>query len=81
MLRRKTVRRGGRPTTSISSPNHILVIFSSEPYQNPRPFNISVRSLKINTFLKNMGIDERPNFPHGTTRKNSMVFTIVNKKD
>ena len=25
-------RRGGRPTTSISSPNHILIIFSSEPH-------------------------------------------------
>ena len=49
--------RGGRPTTSISSPNHILIIFSSEPHRNPRPFNIiflSVRSLKINTFFKNM---------------------------
>ena len=32
--------RGGRPTTSISSLNHILIIFSSEPPQNPRPFNI-----------------------------------------
>ena len=31
--------RGGRPTTSISSPNHILIIFSSEPHRNPRPFN------------------------------------------
>ena len=29
--------RGGRPTTSISSPNHILIIFSSEPHRNPRP--------------------------------------------
>ena len=49
--------RGGRPTTSISSPNHILLIVSSEPPWNPRPFNIiflSVRSLKINTFFKNM---------------------------
>ena len=32
--------RGGRPTTSISSPNHSLLIFSSEPNRNPRPFNI-----------------------------------------
>ena len=32
--------RGGRPTTSISSPNHILIIFSSEPHRYPRPFNI-----------------------------------------
>ena len=29
-----TMTRGGRPTTTISSPNHI---FSSEPPQNPRP--------------------------------------------
>jgi len=33
-------KRGGRPTTSISSPNHILIIFSSEQHRNPRPFNI-----------------------------------------
>ena len=32
--------RGGRPTTLISSPSHILLIFSSEPPRNPRPFNI-----------------------------------------
>jgi len=32
--------RGGRPTTSISSPNHILPIFSSELPRTPRPFNI-----------------------------------------
>ena len=32
--------RGGRPTTSISSSNHILLIFSSEPHRNHRPFNI-----------------------------------------
>ena len=32
--------RGGRPTTSISSPSHILLIFSSEPPRNLRPFNI-----------------------------------------
>ena len=51
------VGRGGRPTTSISSPNHILLIFSSEPPRNPRPFNIIFylfRSLKINTFFKNI---------------------------
>ena len=36
----KGYMRGGRPTTSISSPNHILIIFSSEPHRNPRPFNI-----------------------------------------
>ena len=39
--------RGGRPTTSISSPNHILIIFSSEPHQNPRPFNIIFISISI----------------------------------
>ena len=32
--------RGGRPATTISSPSHILLIFSSEPPQNPRPSNI-----------------------------------------
>ena len=50
-------KRGGRPSTSISSPNHIFIIFSSEPHRNPCPFNIiflSVWSLKINTFFKNM---------------------------
>ena len=36
--------RGGRATTSISSPKHILINFSSEPHRNPRPFN--------NIFLK-----------------------------
>ena len=29
--------RGGRPATTISSPSHILLIFSSEPPRNPRP--------------------------------------------
>ena len=54
--------RGGRPTTSISSPNHILIIFSSEPHRNPRPFNIifqyisqsniiSFQNLNINQFI------------------------------
>ena len=41
----------------IQTPNHIFIIFSSEPNRIPRPFNIiflSVRSLKINTFFKNM---------------------------
>ena len=33
-------RRGGRPTTLISSPSQFLLNFSSEPPQNPRPFNI-----------------------------------------
>ena len=32
--------RGGRPTTTISSPSHILLIFSSEPHGNHRPSNI-----------------------------------------
>ena len=32
--------RGGRPTITISRPSHILIIFSSEPPQNPRPSNI-----------------------------------------
>ena len=32
--------RGGRPATPFSSPSHILLIFSSEPPLNPRPFNI-----------------------------------------
>ena len=32
--------RGGRPTTTIPSPNHILIIFSSEPHRHPRPSNI-----------------------------------------
>jgi len=39
-LSTKMESRGGRPTISISSPNHILLIFSSEPPRNPRPFNI-----------------------------------------
>ena len=37
---RSSYTRGGRPITSISSPNHILLIFSSEPPWNPRPLNI-----------------------------------------
>ena len=32
--------RGGRPATTISRSSHILLIFLSEPSQNPRPFNI-----------------------------------------
>ena len=32
--------RGGRPATTISSPSHILLIFSSEPPRNPRPSKI-----------------------------------------
>ena len=40
--------RGGRPTTSISSPNHIEILVLSIL------FFLSVRSLKINTFFKNM---------------------------
>ena len=32
--------RGGRPATTIYSPSHILLIFSSEPPRNPRPSNI-----------------------------------------
>ena len=31
--------RGGRSVTTISSPSHILLIFSSEPPRNPRPSN------------------------------------------
>ena len=34
--------RGGRPATTISSPSHILLIFSSEPSRNPRPSNFIV---------------------------------------
>ena len=48
--------RVGRPTQKISRPRHILLIFSSEPPRNPRPFNIiflSVYSSKIKQFLKN----------------------------
>ena len=43
--------RGGRPTTPISSPNHILIIFSSEPHRNPRPFNINVAIFLKNVFI------------------------------
>ena len=32
--------RGGRPATTIFSPSHILLIFSSEPPLNLRPSNI-----------------------------------------
>ena len=35
-----TSTRGGKPAITIFSPSHILIIFSSEPPQNPRPFNI-----------------------------------------
>ena len=31
-------RSGGRPTTTISTPSHVLLIFSSKPPRNPRPF-------------------------------------------
>ena len=34
------VTRGSRPTTTNSRPSHILLIFSSVPPRNPRPFNI-----------------------------------------
>ena len=43
-------RRGGRPTTTIYGPSHILLSFSSEPPQNPRLFKnmlLSLQSLKI----------------------------------
>ena len=43
------VARGGRPATTISSPSHILLIFSSEPPRNSRSSNI----IKIKTFKKN----------------------------
>ena len=42
--------RGGRPTTSISSPSHILLIFSSEPPRNPRPSIIMC--LKVSNSLR-----------------------------
>ena len=47
--------RGGRPTTSISSPNHILIIFSSEPLRNPRPFNIIFENKYIFKNLATLG--------------------------
>ena len=33
-------RRGGRSTTTVSCPSHILLIFFCEPLQNPCPFKI-----------------------------------------
>ena len=39
-LTHKSRTRGGRPTTSISSAIHILIIFLSEQHRNPRPYNI-----------------------------------------
>ena len=37
--------RGGRPATTIFSPSHILLIFSSEPPLNPRPSNIVINEI------------------------------------
>ena len=42
--------RGGRPATIISSPSHILLIFSSEPSRNPRPSIIMC--LKVSNSLR-----------------------------
>jgi len=49
-----TSMREGRSESTISSPSHILLIFSSKPPQNPRPSNIflSVLSSKIKFFKK-----------------------------
>ena len=52
-----TEAREGRPTTTIPSPSHILLIFSSEPHRNPRPLNIiflNVQSLQIKIFFENL---------------------------
>ena len=38
--------RGGRPTTT-SRPSHILLIFSSEPPRNPRPYSIFFKCLTL----------------------------------
>jgi len=37
---KKTKSRGGRPASTTSRPNHILLIFSSKPPLNPRPLFI-----------------------------------------
>ena len=37
--------RGRRPATTISSPSHILLIFSSEPPLNPCPYSIIFKSV------------------------------------
>ena len=42
--------RGGRPATTISSPSHILLIFSSELPRNPRPSIIMC--LKVSNSLR-----------------------------
>ena len=98
--------RGGRPATTISSPNHILLIFSSEPPRNPRPLiimcfqlsnswdktiffknlvNYSSASIMANQFTiwniwQNIWQTSAYNFFLWTTRKKSMVFTMIIKK-
>ena len=48
-------KRGGGPATTISSPSHIFLIFSSEPPRNPRPSIIMcfkvLNSLRYNYFF------------------------------
>ena len=49
--------RGGRTTTTIPSPSHILLILSSEPPRNPRPFKyifLCVQSFKMRILFENL---------------------------
>ena len=51
----KGLSRRGRPATTISSPSHIILIFSSDPPRNPRPSNIIFLNIyfsKIKQFFK-----------------------------
>ena len=50
----KSLMRGGRPATTISRPSHILLIFSSEPPQNPRPFVLKFLYLIDKIFFFNL---------------------------
>ena len=47
--------KGKRPATKISSPSHILLIFSSEPPRNPRPSLFKFLNLEDKAIFKKSG--------------------------